>query len=253
MRFFDDLEARTAGERQALYATPQLVAGVAGRIPRAAYLAYLAQAFHHVRQTVPLLSLARDRMDAGRHRYRQALTDYIQEETGHEEWILDDIANAGGDAAAVRRSAPGEPVAAMVAFVRGYIEHSDPMGMFGMIYVLEGTSTALATHGASALSEALGLGPECFTYLSSHGTLDQQHMAFFAALMNTVQDPGDQAAIVAVAQEVCRLFAAMFSAIPLDDEAPGPAAGAHGGRPVDSIADAARPGPDVELAGARRQ
>ena len=241
MCFFDELEAQTAGGRQALYATPQLMAGVGGHITRATYLDYLAQAYHHVRQTVPLLSLARDRMDDQHGRYRQALADYIEEETGHEAWILDDIANAGGDAAAVRRSAPGEAVAAMVGFVREYIERGNPMGMFGMIFVLEGTSTALAAHGASALGKALGLGPECFTYLASHGALDQQHMAFFAALMNTVRDPDDQAAIVAVAQQVFRLFAAMFSAIPLDGAGPTLAASRDGRHRAGPPSNAAQP------------
>lgn len=214
MSFFERLEQETSGERLALYSVPQLLDGVAGKISRDTYLAYLTEAFHHVSHTVPLLTAARDCMDAGHVAYRAALDDYIAEETGHEQWILNDIARSGGDAQAVRLGAPRPATELMVAYVYDYIGRTNPMGMFGMVYVLEGTSIALATHGAGAVADALGLGPECFSYLSSHGALDQEHMAFFESLMNTVVDPVDQAAIVHVARRVFVLFADMFRSIP---------------------------------------
>ena len=104
----------------------------------------------------------------------------------------------------------------MVAFAYDYVSRVNPMGMFGMIFVLEGTSIALASAGAGAVARSLGLGPECFSYLTSHGALDQSHMAFFASLMAEVGDPVDQAAIVEVARAVFGLFADMFRAIPHD-------------------------------------
>ena len=214
MSFFQELERATAAERAALYGVRQLVDGVQGRITLTTYLAYLAQAYHHVRHTVPLLTCARDHMDAGHAAFRAALDEYIAEETGHEQWILNDIARAGGDAEAVRTSDPAPETELMVAFAYDYVSRVNPMGMFGMVYVLEGTSIALATAGASSVAKALGLGPECFSYLSSHGSLDQAHMAFFAGLMDQVEDPRDQAAIVHVAKRVFGLFADMFRAIP---------------------------------------
>jgi pyrroloquinoline quinone (PQQ) biosynthesis protein C len=214
MSFFHELERATADERTALYGVRQLVDGVRGRITRDTYLAYLAQAYHHVSHTVPLLTLARDRMDAAHAPFRAALDEYIEEETGHEAWILNDIARAGGDAEAVRTGAPAPATELMVAFAYDYVGRVNPMGMFGMVYVLEGTSIALATAGASAVQASLGLGPECFTYLTSHGALDQAHMAFFAALMDQVEDPDDRAAIVHVAKRVFGLFADMFRSIP---------------------------------------
>lgn len=217
MTFFERLEHETGAERLALYSVPQILAGLAGTISRETYVAYLGEAYHHVRHTVPLLSLARDRMDAAHDRFRMALQDYVDEETGHEAWILNDIARAGGDAEAVRAGPPGAATARMVEFAYDYVGGVNPMGMFGMIYVLEGTSVALATHGASAVAASLGLGPECFSYLSSHGSLDQAHMKFFAGLMTSVDDPEDQAAIVDVARRVFGLFADMFRGIPMGE------------------------------------
>ena len=71
-------------------------------VTRAAYVDYLSQAYHHVRHTCPLLALAASRCDDGQAGYREALFDYIAEERGHEAWILQDIADLGGDAAAVK-------------------------------------------------------------------------------------------------------------------------------------------------------
>lgn len=107
MSFFQELERATADERTALYGVRQLVDGVQGRITRDTYLAYLAQAYHHVSHTVPLLTRARDGMDADHANFRAALEDYIAEETGHEQWILNDIARAGG-----MRSGPHRPAGA---------------------------------------------------------------------------------------------------------------------------------------------
>ncbi|MFC3070613.1 TenA family transcriptional regulator [Phenylobacterium soli] len=214
MSFFEVLARETAAERNLLFTVPQILDGLQGKISRETYVLYLAQAYHHVSHTVPLLRLAAREMDDSRARFRDALLEYVEEETGHEQWILRDIANAGGDAEAVRASGPAPQTAAMVAYAYDYVSHVNPMGLFGMIFVLEGTSIALATSGASAVAESLGLGPECFSYLTSHGSLDQQHMAFFAELMGQVDDAADQAAVIEVARNVFRLFADMFRAIP---------------------------------------
>ncbi|MEG3158894.1 AMP-binding protein [Sphingomonas sp. LB2R24] len=82
--FFDRLVSETR-EAQARFAmTPQLIAGMTGRITRADYIAYLTEALHHVRHTVPLMQEARARLS---HRpvLVAALDEYIEEETGHEE------------------------------------------------------------------------------------------------------------------------------------------------------------------------
>jgi hypothetical protein len=64
------------------------------------------------------------------------------------------------------------------------------------------------------VADSLGLGPECFTYLRSHGALDQDHMKVFQRLMGEVDDPADQDAIVEMAQAMFSLFADLFRAIP---------------------------------------
>ena len=216
MSFFDRLEQATTDGRLALVGVPQIQAALSGRISREAYIAYLTQAYHHVKHTVPLMQAAHARMGEGRAQFRKALDDYIVEETGHEAWILRDIANCGGDAEAVRCGEPNHATRAMVDFAYRYIEDLNPMGFFGMVYVLEGTSVALASRGAGVVADSLGLGPECFTYLTSHGAVDLEHMDFFRTLMGQVSDHADQKAVIDMARAMFVLFANLFRSIPLE-------------------------------------
>jgi pyrroloquinoline quinone (PQQ) biosynthesis protein C len=221
LTLFSRLVAETGDDYRALAAVPQIRDGLAGRISRETYVAYLTEAYHHVRHTVPLMQAARAGLDDAHERFRLALDEYIAEETGHEAWILEDIANCAGDAEAVRRGEPREATRRMVAFAYDQIRNGNPMGFFGMVFVLEGVSIRLASQGASAVASSLGLPPECFTYLSSHGAVDQEHLKFLQRLMDEVEDPDDQSAIIQMAKQIFALFADVFRSIPHDSEAAG--------------------------------
>ncbi|MFZ0269458.1 TenA family transcriptional regulator [Caulobacter sp.] len=217
--FFQRLVAETVEGQQTLAGVPQIQDGLAGRISRETYIAYLTEAYHHVKHTVPLMEAAKARLDDAHDRFRHALDEYIAEETGHEHWILNDIRNCGGDAEVVRLGEPREATQRMVAFAYDYIAKVNPMGFFGMVLVLEGTSVRLATQGAEAVARNLNLGPECFSYLTSHGSLDMEHLVFFQKLMDEVTDPDDQAAIIEVAKAIFDRFADVFRSIPHDQVA----------------------------------
>jgi pyrroloquinoline quinone (PQQ) biosynthesis protein C len=75
---------------------------------------------------------------------------------------------------------------------------------------------ALASKGASAVAERLGLPQQAFTYLTSHGTLDQSHMRFFAKLVNGLTDETDREAITNMAREMFALFGGVFASIELE-------------------------------------
>lgn len=213
--FFERLCAETAPARARLMAVPQLQAGLAGRISREMYLTYLAQAYHHVRHTVPLMQLARSGLIA-KPKLVHALDDYIAEEEGHEEWILNDIRAAGGDADAVMTAGGSPATARMVDHAYATLRSGNPAAFFGMVFVLEGTSIALASNGAEAVRSSLGLPKSAFTYLMSHGALDQEHMRFFETLVNGLEDRADEDAIVAMANDIFDLFGGIFAAIPME-------------------------------------
>ncbi len=146
------------------------------------------------------------RLPARQEWLRSAVAHYIEEEIGHHEWILADIAAAGGDADAVRDSAPDFDTDQMVAYAYDTVTRRNPIGMFGMVYVLEGTSVSVASDAAHALQSSLGLPPVAFTYLSSHGALDLEHIDDYEHLVNRLDDADDRAAVIASARTFFRLY-----------------------------------------------
>ena len=103
MPFYEELVAATAPARERFMQAPALVRGLRGEIDVSSYLAFLEQAFQHVRHTVPLLMACGARIPARLEWLRAAIGEYIIEEQGHHEWILSDIRAAGGDADAVEQ------------------------------------------------------------------------------------------------------------------------------------------------------
>lgn len=213
MPFFEELQDRTAGARAGLLAIPLINDCLAGRVTRAQYVAFLREAYHHVRHTVPLLMACGSRLGPERRHLLAAVEEYIAEERGHDEWILDDLRACGESADAVRAGTPAPATELMVAYVHDYIVRINPAGMFGMVHVLEGTSSALATRAARAIAGALDLPAAAFTYLTSHGSLDQDHVRFFESTVNTLSRQ-DGEAVVHVARMVYRLYGEVFRSLP---------------------------------------
>jgi hypothetical protein len=217
MTFYQELLTATAAERDALTAIPIVQACLAGRVSLPSYLAFLREAYHHVRHTVPLLAACRDWLPPHLTWLRAALDEYIDEEQGHDAWILGDIAACGGDAEAVRDGEPGFAAEVMVAYAYDTIARRNPLGFFGMVHVLEGTSVALALIAADRIQAGLRLPDAAFSSLRSHGMLDQAHTAHFAQLMDRLDQPADQAAVVHCARVFYRLYGNVFRDLPMPE------------------------------------
>ena len=215
MNFFDQLQEQTKAEREYLLSAPIIAQVMAGTVSPASYVAFLGQAYHHVKHTVPLLMACGARLPERLEWLREAIAEYIEEEYGHQEWILNDIRACGADADAVRVETPNLPTELMVSYVYDQINRCNPVSFFGMVNVLEGTSIALATQAAGIIKGELGLPPQAFSYLASHGSLDIEHIAFYEKLMNRLEEPADKAAVVHTAKVVYRLYGDMFRSLPL--------------------------------------
>jgi pyrroloquinoline quinone (PQQ) biosynthesis protein C len=213
--FYKQLVEQTAHARVGLVGTPIIQGCLRGEVSLPSYLAFLREAYHHVSHTVPLMQACKAASPVSHAWMCEALDEYIEEEQGHDEWILDDIRAAGGDDEAVRHGPPGHATEVMVAYAYDMIARRNPLGFFGMVHVLEGTSVSLALLAADRIQNALHLPDAAFSYLRSHGTLDQQHTAHFELLMDRIDGPPDQAAIVHAARAFYRLYGDVFRSLPL--------------------------------------
>lgn len=209
MSLYDRLVAETGTARNAFLAIPIIGRALEGEVPRALYVEFLNQAYHHVRHTCPLLSLAAAKTEDAV--YRDALYTYIEEERGHDEWILSDIVAIAGGSGGIELAPPRPACSVMVGYAYYAIEWISPYALLGMVHVLEGMSKQLATRAATAMQSAFGPGDGVgFLYLSSHGELDIGHTAFFRDLVEQLDAPSAAETIIDCANIMYWLYGNIF-------------------------------------------
>lgn len=211
---FDVLCTETRVEQQRLFNLPIIQQAMQGNIQLDTYLAFLEQAYHHVKHTVPLLMLTGSKISHDDEWLRAAMAEYIEEEIGHEQWILNDIKACGGNPEFVSQSEPSFETEMMVAYAYDSINRTSPLAFLGMVQVLEGTSVALATRAANTIKQTLNLPNQAFSYLFSHGDLDQDHQKFFEDLINQLQ-PEQLTVVIRSCKRFYRLYADIFRSLPL--------------------------------------
>jgi len=213
MSFYQTLISQTEKERNQLLFISVLQDAVKGDISKEMYFAFLTQAYHHVKHTTPLLMACGSRLPERLEWLREAVGEYIEEEMGHQEWILNDISALGEDSEGVRNGAPSIATELMVSYAWDTIQRKNPVGFFGMVLVLEGTSVQLATQAAESIKNTLDLPDKAFSYLTSHGSLDIEHVSFFENLMNRLDDSNDQEAVIHCAKVMYKLYGDIFRGI----------------------------------------
>ncbi len=222
MAFFDQLQTDTAFERGALLTTPVIADCLERRVSLATYQAFLVQAYHHVRHTVPLLMACGSRLPDRLAWLQRYVVEYIEEEHGHEQWIRNDLIGTGADANCILTAPPAVATELMISYAYDTIARGNPVGFFGMVLVLEGTSVALATSIADIVQQELDLPANAFSYLRSHGSLDQEHIGTYAEIVNRLDDPGDRDAVVHCANVFYKLYADVLASVPRADAVANP-------------------------------
>ena len=213
--FFSEIEAITANARHRLEHVPAIERCLRGQVEMETYTAFLTEAYHHVKHTVPLLMACGSRLPERLEWLREAIVHYIEEEVGHQEWILNDLQSLGVDKERIRHGTPSLATELMVSYAYDTVERNNPVSLFGMVYALEKTSSTIAIHAADQIVSALDLSPDAMTYMVSHGSLDIEHMQHFEKLMNRLDDDDDKAAVLHAASVFYRLYTDIFLALPM--------------------------------------
>lgn len=211
--FFNTLVNKTEEAKQELFNQPVIQKTLAGEITLSRYQTFLTQAYHHVKHTVPLLMACGSRLPQSHNKLQLAIAEYIDEEIGHEQWILNDLKATGADPELIRNEKPSMATELMVAYAYHQIDRVNPLAFFGMVHVLEGTSIALATQTAGLVKNTLNLPESAFSYLNSHGSLDIEHVKFFESLMNNINCTEDQKVIIHSANMFYHLYGDVLSVV----------------------------------------
>ena len=142
------------------------------------YQEYLCTMHCIVRSSVPLMetAIARahelegDPVAAGVAAY---LESHVDEERGHDEWVLQDLEATGFDRDEPLRRIPPPAVAALVGSQYYWIRHHHPVALLGHIAVVEGYPPSVSL--AQTLEQRTGFGPDAFRSLARHSMLDIHH------------------------------------------------------------------------------
>lgn len=212
MSFFMTLIEATDEERRALEAIPKVHAMINHGLTRDEYGVFLHDLYHVVWHFCPIMALAASRLGDEFRQVRYQLYENIEEEKGHESWVLEDVEASGGDVELVKSLAPSPAVQAMIGFNYYTCERVHPCGVLGMLYALEVISSVYGGRVAKAISRATGIpGPAGFRFLNSHASMDLDHMANLKTLVKTIDDPAAQRAIVTATRTNFWLFGQMFN------------------------------------------
>jgi hypothetical protein len=158
------------------------------------YPRYLMAMHHVIRASVPLMIEAADTLrrrpaaDAETARGDQLAADYLEhhvpEETGHDDWALEDLERLGLSRQAVLAAHPYPAAAALAGTQYYYIRHHDPVAILGYIAQLEGYPPSEPLLLAAA--ERAGLPVAAFRTMRKHANLDPHHRADLDRLLDTV-------------------------------------------------------------------
>jgi thiaminase len=190
-----------------------------GSIEEESYAAWLAQTYHYVRWTAPLLAqTGRRMMQVGKY---QALAElFLQrslEELGDEQRLLADLKSLGWSRWRVERVEERPAVAAYVAWNRFTAESGSPTAFLGTAYVLE----YLSMHRAGLTAErliahaAIPNIQQAVSFLRGHAVADGDHVARLLSALRTLTDRQEQATILLSARTTRALYTGFFSQEPL--------------------------------------
>jgi pyrroloquinoline quinone (PQQ) biosynthesis protein C len=212
--FFAQLVTRTDEARREFENHPVVLDAVANGLTLARYRRLLLELYHVVWHFNPICAAAASRVGDEQRAIRYFLYEHMHEESGHEEWVINDL-EAMGIARSEAEAAPPSPfIATLCGYNYWSADRRHPCSALGMMYALEVIASVYGGPFASALRESLLLeGDRGVSFISSHATMDTEHMVALRKILNTLTDPKAQAAIEESAIVNFHHFARMFEAI----------------------------------------
>ena len=197
LSFFAELVTRTDEDRRAFETNPVVVDAVARGMPVERYRALLLELYHVVWHFNPVCAAAASRMGDEHMAVRHFLYEHMQEESGHEVWVMNDLEAIGVAPDAVRQHVPAAHTLALNGYNYWAADRRHPCSALGMLYALEVIASVYGGPFAAAIRESLLLeGERGVSFIGSHASLDAQHMADLRRLMNQIDSADTLAAVV---------------------------------------------------------
>jgi hypothetical protein len=188
---------------------------VRGTLKAPLYAAYLTQVVRQVRVSGPMLAAASCGFERqGRERLARLFRAKSGEETGHDEWALDDLAMLGIAREAVE-GAPSSPAVDAYLAWTNYCAARAPAAVLGIAWVLEWFGYTRAGRAADNLV-AHGKIPRiesAVSFLRGHGDADYHHICALACALGDLAGPDEVDAVLLSARVTAALYASFFDSI----------------------------------------
>ncbi len=187
--FFIDLITRTDEARRSFETNPRVLRIVAEGLPVERYRRLLLELYHVVWHFNPTCAAAASRMTDRHAEVRYFLYEHMMEEKGHEEWVANDLEVVGVPIREVAAYRPSNSILALNGYNYWSADRRHPCSVLGMLYALEVIASVYGGPIAAAIKESLLLeGDRGISFITSHVTMDTEHMAELRILLNKIKD-----------------------------------------------------------------
>jgi hypothetical protein len=195
--FFIDLVGSTDEARREFETSSKVLDIVANGLPLTRYQNLLLELYHVVWHFNPTCAAAAARMTDAHQSIRYFLYDHMKEEKGHEEWVLNDLAVVGVTADRAKSYKPSLVLLGLNGYNYWSADRRHPCSVLGMIYALEVVASVYGGPMTSAITDSLLLeGDRGITFISSHATMDAEHMVELRVILNQIEDEAAKQAVV---------------------------------------------------------
>ena len=214
LSFFPELVMQTDEGRRGFETHDVVVDAVANGMSLERYQRFLLELYHVVYHFNPVSAAAASRIGDQHRQIRYFLYEHMQEESGHEVWVRNDLEAVGVEASAFSAHQPSVHTLALTGYNYWCADRRHPLSALGMIYALEVIASVYGGPFATTMRECLFLsGDRGVSFIDSHGTLDSDHMAKLRVVLNTVTHSDAQAAIVESTLVNFDLFTKIFAGV----------------------------------------
>jgi pyrroloquinoline quinone (PQQ) biosynthesis protein C len=195
--FFMNLVLHTDEARREFETHPVALDAIANGLSAERYRKLLLELYPIVWHFNPICGAAASRIEDSHRKVRYFLYEHMQEESGHEEWVSNDLQAIGvssGEAAAHR---PTTSTLTLVGYNYWTADRQNPCSVLGMLYALEVIASVYGGSFAESVRDSLLLTDDRgVSFIGSHATMDAEHMAQLRHVLNTVEDDATQRSIV---------------------------------------------------------
>jgi hypothetical protein len=176
------------------------------------YFEYLFGCYSVARASVPLMEATRERAasmtgDPASTALASYLEKHIAEETGHDEWFLEDLGALGYDRGRLVTRPPPISLATMVGTQYYWVLHYHPVTILAFLIAVESSPPSRAV--IDELMKLTGHGPDSFRTLIEHADLDEHHEAELYQLLDELPLTEEQSSVLGLnAMQTVHLMAA---------------------------------------------